>query len=303
MTGPRVSVLVVTRDRRPDVLETLAAVAAFEHPASRLEVLVLDNGSTDGTEAAVRAWIEGEGRGLARAECVRSEENLGASRARNLLAGRASPDASVFCVLDDDALPGPEFLPTMLGALEGDARAGMVGARIVAWEDPGRDLGGAGFVDWRLGRLREAVATGPIACDWVITCAALIRAEAFHAAGGFDEDYFVYHEDVDFGVRLGRRGWRVLYEPRAVARHKVPRGKTRAPERLYYVLRNKFLFLRKHLPPSRNPLPWILYGVGLVPWALAGSLAAHRGVNGPEVRAILAAGRDGLRGRTGRWVP
>jgi GT2 family glycosyltransferase len=297
----RVTVLIVTRNRRRDLLESLDAVAALDHPPDHLEVLVLDNGSEDGTTEAVKAWQVRTGGRLGRVECVRSPENLGAAAARNRLAARASAASDLFFVLDDDALPEPVFLKRMIAAFAGDSTIGVVGGRIVAFDDPARDLAGAGFIDWRLGRFREFAASVTTDCDFVITCASVIRPAAFRAAGGFDEDYFVYHEDVDFCVRVGRQGFRVCYEPAARARHKVPPGKTRAPERLYYLLRNKFLFLHKHLPPWRHPLAWLASGMALVPRMLLQSLAVNRGLAVGELRAIVAAGCDGLRGRTGRW--
>jgi GT2 family glycosyltransferase len=297
-----VAVLVATRDRRADVLETLDAVAALDHPPEALEVLVLDNASSDGTEAAVRAWIAGgAGRRLARAECLRSADNVGASGARNLLAAAASPGTGFLFLLDDDAVPHPALLRAALGLMAAEPRLGVVGVRIVAWDDPARELAGAGFVDWRWGRFREVRAARGTDCDFVISCAAVVRSEAFRAAGGFDEDYFVYHEDVDFCVRVRRAGWRVRYEPSVAARHKVPPGKTRTRERLYYVLRNKFLFLHKHLPPARHPLPWLAYGAGLVPAMVLRSLAVNRRPVPEELGTILRAARDGLAGRTGQW--
>lgn len=299
---PRVAVLIVTRDRKRDLLEAMAAVEGLDYQADHLHVSVLDNGSEDDTERAVQAWVRaGGGRCLAGVQCFRSPQNIGASAARNLLARRAPPSTDVFFVLDDDALPAPDFLRRALSTLGDDAAVGVVGGRIVAFDEPARELAGAGFIDWRLGRFREVPAATTCACDFVVTCAMLVRPQAWAAAGGFDEDYFVYHEDVDFCVRVARQGFRVRYEPAARARHKVPAGKTRTPERLYYLLRNKYLFLHKHLPPRRHPLAWLAYGTGLIPRMLLQSVAVNRGLAVRELRTILAAGRDGLRGRTGKW--
>jgi len=297
---PSVAVLVVTRNRRPDLLEALAGVAALHYPPDRVEALVVDNGSDDGTEAAVQDWLRSGGARLARGACLRSPDNLGCAAARNLLAARASPASDVWLFLDDDAVPEPGFLGPMLAALD-DPAVGVVGARIVDYDVPGRDLSGAGWIDRRLGRLRVTPARTAVDCDFVIGCAMAVRPGAFRATGGFDEDYFVYHEDVDFCLRLGQRGFRVRYEPAAVARHKVPPGKRRAPERLYYLTRNKLLLLRRHLPWRRHPMAWLASGVSLIPRMLLESVLVNRGLARQELRAILAAGRDALRGAKGQW--
>jgi GT2 family glycosyltransferase len=290
----------VTRNRRHDVLEALAGIAALDYPSDRVEVLVVDNGSHDGTETAVQDWLRSQGARLARGACLRSPDNLGAAAARNLLAAKASPASDVWLFLDDDAVPVPGILGPLLTALA-EPTVGAVGARIVAYDASGRDLSGAGWIDRRLGRLRETPARAAVDCDFVISCAMAVRPAAFRAVGGFDEDYFVYHEDVDFCLRLAQRGYRVRYEPAAVARHKVSPNKRRAPERLYYLTRNKLLLLRRHLPGRRYPTAWLASGVSLIPRMLLESVLVNRGLAGDEVRAILAAGRDALRGVTGPW--
>jgi N-acetylglucosaminyl-diphospho-decaprenol L-rhamnosyltransferase len=291
--APRTAVLIVTRERRAHVLAALEAVAAFPE-ASTLSVFVLDHGSRDSTFGAVSAWLAGHGSAFARAECRRAPDNRGAAAGRNRLAAAAAGH-EFFFFLDDDAVPEPGCLAAALAAAGADV--GIVGLRVVAVDDPTRDLAGAGFVDWRLGRFHERAAAETVDCDFVITCAALVRAEAFRAAGGFDEDYFVYHEDVDFGVRVRRAGYRVRWTPRAAVRHRAAPEDGRAADRLYYLARNKLLFLRKHRPWPRHPLPWLLYGAGLVPALAARALLYGRG--GAGLAAVLAGGRDGLLGRTG----
>jgi GT2 family glycosyltransferase len=119
--------------------------------------------------------------------------------------------------------------------------------------------------------------------------------------GGFDEAYFVYHEDVDFCLRLRQQQVRIRYEPAAVARHKVPPGKRRAPDRLYYLARNKLRLLRRHLPWRRHPIAWLVCGLPLVPRLLIDSVLVNRGLVRHELGAILAGGRDALRGVQGPW--
>lgn len=297
---PSVAVLIVTRNRRRDLLEALAGVVRLDYPLERMELLVVDNGSDDGTEAAVHEWLRSDGGRLARGACLRSADNLGAAAARNLLAVKASPASDVWLFLDDDAVPDPALLRHLLAEFQ-DSALGAVGARIVAYDAPDHDLSGAGWLDRRLGRLRETPAPAAVDCDFVISCAMAVRPAAFRAAGGFDEGYFVYHEDVDFCLRLIEAGFRVRYEPAAVARHKVPPGKRRAPERLYYLARNKLLLLRRHLPWPRHPMAWLTAGVPLIPRMLLESVVVNRGLAPRELSAILAAGRDALRGAKGPW--
>jgi GT2 family glycosyltransferase len=298
--GPSIAILVVTRNRHRDLLEALAGVVALDYPPDRLEVIVVDNASDDGTEEAVQGWLRSDGARLARGACLRVPDNLGAAAARNLLAAKASPTSDVWLFLDDDAVLEPGFLGPVLAALR-DPDVGVVGGRIVAYEAPGRDLSGAGWLDRRLGRLREAAGLAGVDCDFVVSCAMAVRPEAFRAVGGFDEAYFVYHEDVDFCLRLRQQQVRIRYEPAAVARHKVPPGTRRAPDRLYYLARNKLRLLRRHLPWRRHPIAWLVCGLPLVPRLLIDSVLVNRGLVRHELGAILAGGRDALRGVQGPW--
>lgn len=127
----------------------------------------------------------------------------------------------------------------------------------------------------------------------------LIRRAAFDAVSGFDREYFTSHGDVDLCLKVGALGFAVVYAPAAVIRHKVAHGGTRSPERVYHGYRNKLLLLRKHLPPWWRPVVFALYGALWLPRIPAGSIAHHRGVSGPEVRAILRAARDAVLDRRG----
>lgn len=297
---PLVSVAIVTMNRRADIVDTLDGLLALDYPGESLEVLVLDNGSGDGTDVAARAWLSEKGeRAFARAELFRSPDNRGLSWARNFLAGQASPRSEFVFILDDDAIPEAGVITALVRAARQDPRAGMVGPKIVAADDPARCLAAAGFVDWRLGRFWGAEPAYTMPCDFVIGCAALIRRQAFTATGGWDEDFFIYHEDVDFCVRVQGQGFRVLYEPSVAVHHKVPPGKTRSPRRLYYIVRNKLLFIRKHAPWRRRRLPSLVFWLGTVPRMLVESLAVHRGIDRVEMGTILGALRDAVAGRTG----
>ncbi len=296
---PVVTVVLLTWNRRRDVLEALDGVARLDYPADRLEVLVRDNGSGDGTEAAVRDWMATAGKVLRRAEVFADGANLGAAGGRNFLAARASADSDFLFLLDDDAVPEPGCLRAMVTLALADGRVGVVGSRVAADHDPRRLLGQAGMIDWRLVRFRERPARAPVDCDYVSSCSLLLRREAFTATGGFDEEYVVYHEDVDFCVRARRAGWRVVFEPRVGVRHKVPPQKARSPHRLYYLFRNKLLFLHKHVAPRRHPLPWLLYGLAWPVLLFAQSVVANRGVRPAELRTIARAVGDGLRGVRG----
>jgi len=297
---PLVSVLIATWNNGAELQACLRSLRQLEYPKDRLEVVVFDNGSTDGTEQAVRECFgKLEAEGWARLAFDRSPENLGAFGGRAAALGLLGPGADFVLSLDDDAEPMPDALVRLVRTAA-DPRVGVVGARIVFWDSPSETASAAGHFDARLGRFAERRPAGPAACDFVSSCGCLIRRRVMDELSGFDGSFFTSHGDVDLCLRAKARGWAVWYDPGAVIRHRVARGGTRTPERVYYGYRNKLLLLRRHVPPRRRPLVWGLYAVGWLPRILVGSVCHHRGLAWREIRAILLGVADGVRGRRGR---
>lgn len=204
-------------------LETcLPALAAQQrHPGIEWEILVLDNGSSDGTADWLRkTWPK--------VRLIASPVNLGFCAGNNRLAAEAS-DADALALLNNDTRPEPGWLAALVDALRSaPPDVAAVSGKIVDWEGERLDFGrgvmtfdGHAFqLDFRrpLGRARVPQAGEELlfACGGNL----LIRRSSFLEAGGFDESYFAYLEDVDLGWRLWSGGERVLFAPDAVVRHR-----------------------------------------------------------------------------------
>lgn len=187
-----------------------------------LEVLVVDNGSGDGS----LAYLEREG-----VPHVSLPRNTGFAAAVNLGAARVS--APVVCVLNADTVLEPGALRALLDALEADDSLGGVQPRILQLEEGReRDVAAARLysVGQRLSRDGRAFeegageAQGPASAQarevfGVCGAACLLRRELFDDLGGYDERYFSFYEDVDLNVRARIAGWRFSYVPEAVVWH------------------------------------------------------------------------------------
>lgn len=203
-------------------LETcLSALAAQQDPGVGWEIAVLDNGSTDGTADWLRTtWPD--------VRLIASPVNLGFCAGNNRLAAEAS-DADALALLNNDTRPEPGWLAALVDALRSaPADVAAVSGKIVDWEGERLDFGrgvmtfdGHAFqLDFRrpLSRARVPKAGEEL----LFPCGGnlLIRRSSFLEAGGFDESYFAYLEDVDLGWRLWSGGERVLFAPDAVVRHR-----------------------------------------------------------------------------------
>jgi GT2 family glycosyltransferase len=198
-------------------LVRLAAVS----PAGTFEVVLVDNGSTDGT-AELLAALSGDVR------IVRNERNLGFSRACNQGAEVATGRHLVF--LNNDTEPHPGWLEPLVEVLDSEPDVGVVGSKLLfpngLVQHAGVWMVGDGSGQYLHGyhRLYLAVPDDPAVeqrCDvQVVTGAALaIRTDLFRELGGFDEGYWNGNEDVDLCLKVREAGLRVVYEPRSCLTH------------------------------------------------------------------------------------
>ncbi len=216
----KVSVCILSWNGREHLATCLPALAAQEAPGVEHEVLVLDNGSRDGTAAWVRReypWVR----------LVESPANVGFCAGNNRLVAAAAGDAVAF--LNNDTRPERGWLKALVACLAGaPADVAAVSGRIVDWGGGHLDFGrgvmtfdGHAFqLDFR--RPLEAARAPEDGAELFFPCGGnmLVRKRSFQAAGGFDEDYFAYLEDVDLGWRLWSGGERVLAAAGAVVRHR-----------------------------------------------------------------------------------
>lgn len=223
MSAPaKVSVAILSWNGRQHLETCLAALAAQADPGVPWEVLVLDNGSTDGTAAWIRSRREPP-----EVRLIESPVNLGFCGGNNRLVAEASGDAVAF--LNNDTRPAPTWLAALVGAYsEAPNDVAAVSGKIVDWAGERLDFGrgvvtfdGHAFqLDFRrplaLARVPAEGAELPFACGGNM----LIRRRSFLDAGGFDDSYFAYLEDVDLGWRLWSGGERVTFAPEAVVHHR-----------------------------------------------------------------------------------
>ncbi|MBN2490158.1 MAG: glycosyltransferase family 2 protein [Planctomycetes bacterium] len=297
----RVLAVVLNYNGGADVLACLDTLRAQTWPA--LEVLVIDNASTDGSLAAVRARHP-------EAAVIANDTNRGFCAASNQGLNRAVAGGHAAALLvNDDVLLDPDCVAQLVTALERDPAVGVVGPKVLFEPERDRIWCAGGVLDYRqnLSRLRGHWQPAdrfaePGAVDYVPGCALLVRREALEAAGRLEEDYFAYLEDVEFCYRVRRAGFAVRYEPGARAYHRVSRasGDRYSPLRKYLNARNSVHFLRRH-GTVRAWLAFWLFDVVTLPAAWLHQALRGRGA---AVRAKARGIWRGLRGETGppaRW--
>ena len=196
--GPRVTVVVMTRDRWPDLSRTLS-----RHEAP---VIVVDNGSSDGTPELVRRHFPG-------VEVIELDRNHGAV-ARNIGVQRARTPYVAFA--DDDSWWAPGALATAAAVLDEHPRLAVLAGRMLVGEDQTPDPIGDLMARSPLGR--EPDLPGPSVLGF-LACGAVVRRRAFLGAGGFDDVVFFMGEEERLALDLACQGWGLAYVDRVQAHH------------------------------------------------------------------------------------
>jgi len=248
-----IRVVVVNWNRRELLGACLDSLARQTHKS--FEVVVVDNGSTDGSAELVSGLIASYPVPL---RLIANATNRGFCAANN--QGFEAPggpgSAPYFALLNNDAEADPGWLDALEQTVRSAPQIGMVASKILVWEDPavidkcghliypdGQNRGrGSGEIDrGQFDRIEETL--------WPDGCAALYRRAMLDEIGGFDEDLFAYADDAELGLRGRIAGWTCLYTPHAVVRHH--RGATLglgSARRLTLIERNRVLLAVKLFP-------------------------------------------------------
>jgi N-acetylglucosaminyl-diphospho-decaprenol L-rhamnosyltransferase len=237
--GRRTAAVVVNYESGPALARCVADLAGCGLDA----VVVVDNGSTDGSLAAAVAVSPGTA-------VVDPGENLGYGAAVN--RGAAATSSALVLVCNPDLEVPAGAVEALAAVLDADPGLALVGPLIrtpsgerypSARRFPSMvDAAGHGLLgifapDNRFTRNYQrteldVAGDGALDVDWVSGACFLVRREAFEQVGGFDESFFMYLEDVDLCWRLGRAGWRVAYAPAASVVHLQGRSTDRHPYRM-----------------------------------------------------------------------
>ncbi|MGZ4315481.1 MAG: glycosyltransferase family 2 protein [Gaiellaceae bacterium] len=250
---PSVSIVIATTRGGPDLEACLDSIQAQAY--GELEVIVIDNGSTDTELAGIPARF-------ARARVLRNEENLGFVGANN--QGIASSTGEFVFLLNDDTVLEPGALDQLVQSLAEHPLWAAAQAKLVRMDDPsvldtaGSFLTATGFLVHRGSGEPEVEFDEADEIFAAKGAALLIRSDALRQVGVFDPDFFAYFEESDLCWRLWLAGWRVGFTPDARVRHKLGATAGGLPSEFvqFHSFKNRICTLAKNLGTLR--LAWML---------------------------------------------
>jgi GT2 family glycosyltransferase len=265
-----------------------------------VETIVVDNGSTDGSDAEVERRFPG-------VELIRTGANLGFAGGNNVGLRRAlERGADWMLLLNNDAWADPGLAAALDAAARSRPDAGVLACKVYFEEPPNELMYAGGSVKLRLGyggrqtgwgerdtgqydRLRDV--------DRATGAAMAVSRAAVERAGLLDEELFAYVEDVEWCIRIRRAGFAIVFVPDAKAWHKgsASTGGVASTANLYYDTRNTLAVCERHEPLPRG-VRALRRGVVVGAHLLRALQNPNRGA---AVRAVVSGWRDFRRGKMG----
>jgi hypothetical protein len=252
---PRVSIIILNWNRFTDTAECIESVLKIDYP--NYEIVVVDNGSSDDSVQKIHDRFE-------HILLIENNNNLGYAEGNNVGIRHALKNGAEYVwVLNNDTVVDPHALTAMMDLAEKNQEIGILGSKIYYFDQPKTLWFAGATIDWKrafsphIGRLE--IDTGQYEIDKevdrVTGCSMLIRKRVLEDVGLFDENYFLYAEEVDLCVRARNKGYRNYYVPKSVVYHKISisTGEDSAPVYGYYNTRNFLYLIKKNAPfPKRE---------------------------------------------------
>lgn len=257
----KIFLVVLNWNRAKNTIECLKSIDKLEKSKHKVSVVVVDNASVDNSVAILRdAKLKNAGYHL-----IVNKENLGYAGGMNTGIKHAiSKDADLIMLLNNDVVLHKDMLNELINTAGEYRKAGIICPKIYfakgyefhkdkyKKDDLGKVIWYAGGeIDWAnvygtnkgidevdKGQYDEVEET-----DFATGNCMFIRSKAIKESGLFDENYFMYLEDVDFCVRMKKSGWKVIYSPKAMMWHKVAQSSAIGGDlNDYFIIRNRMIF-------------------------------------------------------------
>ncbi len=294
---PFVSIVVLNWNSYDDTINCIESLKKITYP--EYEIIIVDNGSTDGSERILKQRFP-------ELTLIQTGHNLGFTGGVNAGIRHALKEGADYIhLLNNDTVVAPDFLEELLKVAEKDGKAGILCSKIYFYHRPDRIwyagatfysligltvLVGCGRKDnKRFDTIRETEPTG---------CSMLLKREVCEKIGLFDEEYFCYYEDLDFGMRAKRAGFRTLYVPSSKVWHKIGETTKGSLVMVYYLVRNCMRFADTYYPLPAF-VRHIRYGLVTGMFTLYVLITQKQKLK--AMRRIYQGVRDYLNGRFGEF--
>ena len=245
--GKLTFIIILNWNGWQDTTECVESCLKLTYSNSR--ILIVDNGSMDGSERELRQRFP-------ELEILQTGSNLGYAGGNNVGIRHAlARGAEYIWLLNNDTSVEPEALTSLVEAAETSSDVGIVGSLILHYQQPQTICFAGGYINWRDGSTRHLGIGEPDAgqyvlrrsVDYVSGCSMLLTRACIEKIGLLQKEYFLYYEETDWCARALRAGFKVFCQPASRVYHKEsPSTGVIPPVVLYYLIRNRLFFLARN---------------------------------------------------------
>lgn len=297
--SPKISIIIVHLDNQLALVDCLKSCQKILYP--NYEIIIVKNGSKSQLSLTV---LQGFAERVSM--IINSAENVGYARGNNLGIQKAlTHNANYILLLNDDTIVSPDFLDILVGEGEKSFNIGMLGPKIYYASEPNRIWFSGAYFNRQTcmistpgsNQFDEGRNGKPFDSNYITGCALLIKREVIEKIGLLDERFFLYWEDVDWGLRAKKAGFANWVIPNAHIWHKVSvsTGGMDSPLRAYHKTRSHLVMAKLHTPWTLNKLQRGFFRD--IAWLVLKSSSKDRI---KKAIAYLAAIKDYHLGRTGK---
>jgi GT2 family glycosyltransferase len=253
---PLVGIVIVNFNSYDLTLDCLNSLSKLSYP--RHFIIIIDNNSPDGSGYRLKEGFE-----QGNVTVILNPENKGFAAANNIAMRHAQVyGADYIWLLNADTIVHPESLYALVQQAEKNPNVGAVGSKVLYAKPPpalsnsrnGEDVDIVWSAGARIDFKNQRVSmngwhdadTGQFdetfECDYIPGCSLLVKSSVLDDIGFMPEEYFMYYEETEWCVRMGRAGYKLYCEPRSVVWHRFDDDKLNTPFGVYYFNRNDRLF-------------------------------------------------------------
>lgn len=264
MKEPCVYIIILNYNGYSDTIECIKSLELIEY--KNYKIVVVDNKSTDESVKFIKNFISKN----EKINLIESESNLGFSGGNNLgIEYALMNNAGYICLLNNDTVVEPDFLGPLVNIMETDANIGISGGKIMYHKNKNIVWAAGGYIEenkaigvnYGIDKNENDVIDEIREVTFLTGCLQVIRREVFQNIGLYDDEYFLYMEDVDFCKRALEHGYKLIYDPNSKIYHKVSAstGGKVSPMVVYYMTRNRLLFNSKYSESKINSLRFYIF--------------------------------------------
>lgn len=250
MDDPLVSIIIVNWNGWKDTLECLESIFKINYP--NYDIIVVDNHSQDDSINQLKNYSVNNNFKL-----IENEENYGFAEGNNIGIKYALKylNPKYILLLNNDTIVDKNFLKELTSVGEKYTKSGILGPKIYSYDNPDIIWSAGCKISWKFargiqigsGKTDKDQYDNPEEVAYISGSAFLIKTDTIKNIGLMDNIYFLYFEESDWTLRANQAGYKSLYVPSAKVWHKVSRsgGGISKPIGLYYITRNRWIFMKK----------------------------------------------------------